>query len=176
MRMWDAFTRFLEHPRLPAILALGAAVLMLPALKLGFMLDDLPQRAVELRPEQLPPHIRETGIPANSGRLSTVLRDLFYNRSPQERMLARNYGISPWWAPDDLRVCLWRPVSAFTHWLDYQLFPDWPALMHAHNIAWFAALLFLLTIIYRKLIGTGWVAGLAALLFLLDGNTYYPVA
>ena len=48
--------------------------------------------------------------------------------------------------------------------------------MHAQNIAWFAAIVFLVTIIYRKLMGAGWAAGLAALLFLLDGNTYFPVA
>ena len=90
--------------------------------------------------------------------------------------LAKNYGTLPWWTPDDLKLSLWRPVTAFTHWLDYRLFPDSPALMHAQNIAWFAAIVFLVTIIYRKLMGTGWAAGLAALLFLLDGNTYFPVA
>ena len=29
---------------------------------------------------------------------------------------------------------------------------------------------------YRKLMGPGWAAGLAGLLFLLDDNTYFPVA
>jgi hypothetical protein len=107
-----------------------------------------------------------------------VLCDLFpgfINRDPQCTALAKNYGILPWWTPDNFRVGLWRPVTAFTHWLDYRLFPDSPVLMHAHNIAWFAAIVFLLTMVYRKLMGTGWVAGLAALLFLLDGNTYFPV-
>ena len=61
-------------------------------------------------------------------------------------------------------------------WLDYQLYPDSPALMHAQNIAWFAAVMFLVTVIYRKLMGPGWAAGLAGLLFLLDYNTYFPVA
>jgi hypothetical protein len=75
-----------------------------------------------------------------------------------------------------LRLGLWRPVTAFTHWLDCRLFPDSPVLMHVHNIAWLAAIVFLIMVVYRKLIGTGWVAGLAALLFLLDGNTYFPVA
>jgi hypothetical protein len=89
--------------------------------------------------------------------------------------LMKNYGMLPWWTPDDLRLGLWRPVTAFTHWLDYRLFPDSPALMHAHSIAWFAAIVFLLTMVYRKLMGPGWAAGLAALLFLLDGNTYFPV-
>lgn len=172
----DCFRRLLQHHRLPTILAIGAILIMLPALKLGFMLDDLPQRAVELRPDQLPPRIHDTGNPANSGSLSTVLRDLFYNRNARDMALSKNYGTLAWWAPDDLRVCLWRPVTAFTHWLDYQLFPNSPALMHAHNIAWFAAIAFLLTILYRKLIGNGWAAGFAALLFLLDGHTYFPVA
>lgn len=172
----NVLKRFLEHRHLPAILAIGAILVMLPALKIGLVADDLPQRAVELRPDQLPPRMHETGNPADCGSFSTVLRDLFFNRSPQDMALMKNYGMLPWWTPDDLRVGLWRPVTAFTHWLDYRLFPDSPVLMHAHNIAWFAAIVFLLTMIYRKLMGTGWVAGLAALLFLLDGNTYFPVA
>ena len=149
---------------------------MLPALKTGLMLDDLPQRAVELKPDQLPPRMHETGNPLDSGSFSTVLHDLFFNRNPQDMTLMKNYGMLPWWTSDNLRLGLWRPVTAFTHWLDYRLFPDSPMLMHAHSIAWFAAIVFLLTIVYRKLMGTGWAAGLAALLFLLDGNTYFPVA
>jgi hypothetical protein len=172
----NVLKRFLEHRHLPAILAIGAILVMLPALKIGLVADDLPQRAVELRPDQLPPRMHETGNPADCGSFSTVLRDLFFNRSPQDMALMKNYGMLPWWTPDDLRVGLWRPVTAFTHWLDYRLFPDSPVLMHAHNIAWFAAIVFLLTLVYRRLMGTGWAAGLAALLFLLDGNTYFPVA
>src|ERR1035441_2214180 len=192
--------RFLEHRHLPAALAIGAILVMLPALKIGLVADDLPQRAVELRPGQLPPRMHETGNPEDSGSFSTVLRDLFFTRSPQDMALMKNYGMLPWWTPDDLRVGLWRPVTAFTHWLDYRLFPDSPALMHAENIACFAAIVFLVTIIYRKLevtssgarlptsqltrtlappyskaAGPSWAAELAALLFLLDGNTYFPV-
>jgi hypothetical protein len=124
----------------------------------------------------LPPRMHETGNPADSGSFPTVLRDFFYNRSPEDMALMKNYGILPWWTSDNKRLCLWRPVTAFTHWLDYRLFPDSPMLMHAHNIAWFAAIVFLVTVIYRKLMGTVWVAGFAALLYLLDSNTYFPVA
>jgi hypothetical protein len=121
--------------------------------------------------------MHETGNPADSGSFSTVLCDLFgFGRDPRCLALAKNYGTLPWWTPADFRVALCRPVTAFTHRLDYRLFPDSPVLMHAHNIAWFAAVVFLLTIVYRKLMGAGWAAGLAALLFLLDGNTYFPVA
>lgn len=173
-----AFTKkFLEHRDLAVFLAIGAILVMLPALKTGLMADDLVQRAVELRPDQLPARMQDTGMPPDSGSLGTVLRDLFpgLGKDAHSVTLAKNYGVLPWWAPDDLRLGLWRPVTAFTHWLDYRLFPDSPASMHAENIVWFAAVVFLGTLIYRKLMGPGWAAGLAALLFLLDGNTYFPV-
>ncbi len=177
-RLLDFLKGFLVHRHLPVILALGAILVMLPALKLGLIADDLPQRMIEFRPEQLPPGMHETGmLPSDSGSFSTVLFDLFgLNRNPHYLALMKDYGTVPWWTPDDLRCSLCRPVAALTHWFDYRLFPDSPASMHAHNIAWFAAVVFLVTIIYRKLMGAGWVAGLAALLFLLDGNTYFPAA
>ncbi len=39
-RALTTFQRWLEHPRLPAMLALGAVLVMLPALKLGLVADD----------------------------------------------------------------------------------------------------------------------------------------
>jgi hypothetical protein len=151
---------------------------MLPALKINLFWDDLPQRVIELRPSQLPSRMYELGIPTNSGSFSTVLNNLFNYLDPKGVAMAKNYGIVPWWTPDhvNVRLALWRPVTAFTHWLDYRLFPDSPMLMHAENIACFATIVFLVTVIYRKLMWAGWVAGLAALLYLLDYNTYFPVA
>ena len=173
----DSLKKFLVHRQLPIILALMAVAFMLPALKLGLIADDLPQRAVELRPDQLPPRMSETGNPRDCGKFSTVLFDLFgFNRNLQTVAVMKDYGTLPWWTPDDLKCSLCRPVAALTHWMDYRLFPDSPALMHAHNILWLAAVVLVATIVYRKLIGTGWAAGLAALLFLLDSNTYLPAA
>jgi hypothetical protein len=177
IRGLDFLKKFLSHRRLPIFLAIGAVLVMLPALKLGLIADDLPQRAVELRADQLPPRMSQTGNPADSGKFSTILFDLFgADRNPQTVAVMKNYGTLPWWTPDDLRLSLCRSVAALTHWIDYRLFPDSPLLMHAHNIAWFAAVVFVVTMVYRKLIGTGWAAGLAALLFLLDANIYFPAA
>ncbi|MGA2246736.1 MAG: hypothetical protein ABSH48_17225 [Verrucomicrobiota bacterium] len=175
-RILEFSKRCLAHGQLPTLLALGAILVMVPALKTGLFADDLMQRSVELQPGQLPTRMHETGNPVDSGSFSTVLFDLFgFNRDPQYLALAKNYGTLPWWTPDDFHLSLFRPVAAFTHWLDYRIFPDSPALMHAHNIAWFAAVVFMVALVYRKLMGAGAGAGLAALLFLLDGYTYFPV-
>ena len=192
--------RFSGHAGLPLALALAAIVLMLPALKIGLLGDDLVQRLTQLTPAELPARIMDTGfVPAESGKLGTVLGNLFaFSYGEEAAARARDYGIAPWWAPEALRIALWRPFTAFTHWLDYRLFPNTPALMHAHNIAWYAAAVFLAAMLYRKIATSPWggglqerpsessaplkmqsgvcVAGLAACLFLLDKNFYFPVA
>jgi hypothetical protein len=57
-RALDFLIPFLACRHLPVILAIGAVLLMLPTLKLGLIADDLPQRMIELRPEQLPKELR----------------------------------------------------------------------------------------------------------------------
>ena len=166
----------LKHRYLPVVLAVIGFIVMLPAIKSGLMADDLVQRITELRPEQLPSRVYDMGVvPADTGKLSTVLFDLFFNTNRQSMKAAKDYGIFPWWMSSDVRLALWRPFTAFTHWLDYQLYPNMPALMHVHNILWFAGVIFLVAVVYRRLLGAGWVAGFAAVLFLLDKNTYFPV-
>jgi hypothetical protein len=169
--------QFLKSKHLPWILGVAAVVVMLPALKTGLMTDDLIQRIPQLKPSQIPPALYQTGVvPDNTGKLSAVLFETFgFSRDREHWRAGRNYGVLPWWLPDETKCSLWRPFTALTHWLDYRLFPDSPVLMHAHNIAWFAAIVFLATVIYRKIIGPTWVAGLAALMFVLDSNTYFPV-
>ena len=167
----------LRHRFLPMILAAAAFLIMLPAVRSGLMMDDLLQRPVQLTPDRIPSSLYDTGlVPGNPGKLSTVLFDLFgFNRKKANLKPAKDYGTLPWWVSNNLKGSLWRPFTAFTHWLDYRLFPSLPALMHIHNIMWFAAVVFLTALVYRSLIGAGWVAGFAAVLFLLDKNTYFPV-
>ena len=94
--------RLLEHRRLPAMLAIGAILVMLTALKTGLVEDDLVQRAVELGPDQLPARLQDTGMPQNSGSLGAVLHDLFPGITRMAQ--AKDYGVLPWWAPDELRL------------------------------------------------------------------------
>ena len=169
--------RFIKSKHLPWVFTITAILMMLPALKTGLVMDDLVQRIPQLKPSQIPPALYHTGtVPDNTGELSTVLFETFgFPRDRTRREMTRNYGIMPWWLSNEAKCALWRPFTAFTHWLDYRVFPDSPTLMHAHNITWFAIVVFLMTFIYRRIIGPTGIAALAALMFVLDKNTYFPV-
>ena len=168
--------RGLGHRYLPLVLAVAAFVIMLPALKTGLITDDLIHRSMLVEPSELPERLHDSGmIPEGSGRLSTVLFTFFgAGRTTSDVKKLKDSGVLPWWTYDGLRASFWRPVTSFTHWLDYRLFPDSPAMMHAHSLIWFAAVVFLVTVLYRRLLGPVWLAGLAALLYLLDENNYVP--
>lgn len=168
----------LQNRHLPVLLAALAILLMLPVLKKGLgAMDDLRLRVKLLDPSQLPERLHETGmVPEDSGKLSTVLSELHtFARTQDDVKKLKEYGTLPWWTCDSFKFSNWRPLDSFTHWLDYRLFPDSSAMMHTHNLLWFAAVIFLVTILYRKLMVPAWIAGLAALLYLLDDSNYYPV-
>jgi hypothetical protein len=166
----------LEHRYIPAVLAVVTVVIMLPALNAGFIQDDLFHRARLLEPSELPERFYDMGLsPPDSGTLSGVLRDMYsIVRTERDIKVFKNFGILPWWTAKDFRGSNWRPLTALTHWLDYQLFPNSPALMHAHSLIWFAAVIFLVAVLYRKLLGPVWIAGLAALLYTVDDSNYFP--
>jgi hypothetical protein len=169
----DALRRGLGSHRVPVVLAGLAVLLMLPALWAGWLPDDLVQRA-HILPETASPRLQGlTALPERSGELPFVLARLFSHtdRVPQQM----DSGVLPWWTAPGIRVRFLRPFAAFTHFIDYHLFGAraWP--MHLHSIAWFAAGIGLLALLYRRLLQPAWVAGLAALLFCLDESYYMPV-
>lgn len=96
----------------------------------------------------------------------------FYTPDDDQGLLARSlaYGNVPWWTDPNITVNFWRPISAVTHWLDYQLWPDNPSAMHLHSIAWYflACALFLLFTLRLPL--AGWALGIAVALYFLDGS------
>lgn len=155
MDRWTRTVReCLGHRRLPLVFAVGAVLLRLPALGAGLFMDDLVQRVIELRPEELPPQIQQTGFGSpESGKLGTVICDLFgLSRRTKALELAKDYGLLAWWMPETIKAALWRPFTAFTQCVDYRMFPNTPRLMHAHNVAWFAAAVTLLTLVYHQLV------------------------
>jgi len=167
----------LGNRHLPLFLAVLAGAVMLPSLKYRWFWDDLIIRARMLEPPQYRQWLNRTGLPPlKSGGLSTTLSEMyaFAGRQGDPNMIVET-GYLPWWTYPEGRASFWRPLTSFTVWLDYQMFPNCGALQHLHNIAWFAAAVALVTCLYRRLIRPVWVAGLAALIYAIDGSHYFPV-
>jgi len=167
----------LAHRYFPIVLVVLAIVIMTPALKVGWIMDDVIHRLALLDASRVSDELLDLfAVPTDRGRLSFAVNHLYSFIHPGVNLAGpTDYGLLPWWTFESLRISFWRPITSFTLWLDYQLFPDSALLMHTHSILWFAAVVFLVTMLYRRLIGPAWIAGLAGLLYALDDNYYFPV-
>jgi hypothetical protein len=147
--------RILTHRHLPVALAILAMALTAPSLWQGWLADDLLHRKMLL-----------------TSTLPELLKGLFVFVDPDKNLqlmdLDTDLGTMPWWTLDTLRIAFFRPLSALTHWLDYQLWPDSGVLMHAQSILWYGGACALAVLVYRRLMGATWVAGLAGFLFAVD--------
>ena len=143
--------------RRPWVVLLLGVGLCLPALGMGFIVDDWFQRAVLMDM----PGTSDPGTPTWQA-LFTFMPGLEHNH----RIV--DLGVMPWWAAPDVRAAFFRPLSSFTHQLDFVLWRDSAVLQHAHSLLWWGLGLLLVWGLYRKLLPTPTVAALAALLFAVD--------
>ncbi len=103
------FRGWFAHRRFPLVLAFLAAVLMLPAVGSGWMLDDWVQRA-GLAPAKVSAGLRETcAIPPDAPYLENVLFDLFSHTDRLEERM--DSGVLPWWTYREIRLRFWRPAA-----------------------------------------------------------------
>ena len=145
-------------------MGLLAAILLLPALRGGFQLDDHLQR------------FRLLGLGDPSIQLF-----VFYDGDPARNRAQMEEGTLPWWASPDLRHANFRYLSVVSMQLDYLLWPDSPTLMHMHSLVWLGLCAGAAAMLYRRLFGreargAPWAAGLAALLYALDDAHSLPAA
>lgn len=157
-------TALLTSPRVGLVAVAIAVVLNLPWVTTGWYLDDLVHRADFL----------DVGPLTDSSNMTDQMFDFLSGDA--ERILVQKDLALPWWSDDELTIRFWRPLSSLTHVIDYALWPEDSALMHLHSVAWFACLVWLLGVLYQRLIGTPLVAGLAVILFALDDAHGMPVA
>lgn len=141
----------LSHRGLPYVAGGLAVLLLLPTLTQGLAADDLIHRALILQ-----------------GDLVTTLRRLFVFADPEVNRELMESGYLAWYAAPELHIAFFRPLAALTHWLDYRLWPESVGLMHLHNLLWYAGGCVLAAFLYRQVIQTAWIAGLAALLYTID--------
>ena len=70
------------------------------------------------------------------------------------------------------QLAFMRPLSAITHYIDYQFWPGAAWLMHLHSLLWAAFLFFSLLVLYRELISPAWVCALTMFIYALTLMTY----
>ncbi|MGH7925085.1 MAG: hypothetical protein ACREQH_10915 [Candidatus Binatus sp.] len=149
----------LAHRRLPLAVAILAAIAMMPALTGGSQLDDYFQRMTML------------GY-GDSKPIQVFVQ--YLDRLHNQKQI--DFGTLPWWASPDLHMAFLRYASTLTMMLDYRLWPNSPALMHLHSLLWLSAAVLAAAFLYREVLGATWIAGLAALMYALDGAHAVPAA
>lgn len=160
-----ALLDLLASPRAARLAVLLAVLLTLPALSVGFQLDDHVHRVALGHGTQV------EGMPGTRWDLFR-----FTPGTTAEMTALMRRGVFPYWTLPELRLSFLRPLSTLTHLLDDGLWPERPALMHAQGLLWYASLVFLAARIYRLLFAaTPWLVGLAAILYAVDDAHGIPV-
>ena len=158
----------LTGKRIPIAVAVTAFVLALPSLRLGLSIDDHWHRAMLTHDQRWIP------APRAPWDLFTFAKD-----GGAERSLVIDRGTLPWWINEDMHLSFFRPVSSLTHALDYALYPNSPGAMHLVSILWYVGLAYLTALLYRRIFtrtnAAPWIAGLAALMYAIDGSHGLPV-
>ncbi|MCC7361829.1 MAG: hypothetical protein IT317_20265 [Anaerolineales bacterium] len=154
-----SLSKRLHARRGPWLAALLAVTLALPALAAGRQLDD---------------DLLFATLRASAPAAPTALNRLFalMGGDAAHAQAQMNSGFYPWWTLPTAQVAFWRPAAAFTHWLDFRLWPAVPALMHAHSLVYFALLVAAAAGLYRTVADqhppAPASAALAALLYAVD--------
>lgn len=148
-------------------LCLGVLVLLLsaPALWGRLINDDLMQRLIL------------QGSPV-LGEVYTSPFQMFdfADGNPERTQQRIESGRLPWWTLPELKYRFLRPVAVLTHMLDYRLWPNAPWLMHLHSMLWGGLCVVMIALLYRKLLPSALLAGIAALLYALDDARAVPIA
>ena len=147
----------LGHRGLPLFVAALAVILCISSLWLGLQNDDYILRLVLSDPPLDPEWTR-----------SSTDAFTFINGDEELIRNAVARGRLPWWTHPRLKLAFLRPVTSFTHWIDFHFWPSQPWLMHLQSLLWFAGAIFAAAKLYRRLLLPAWVAGLAGLLFAID--------
>ena len=146
--MFERLLRALQTRTGPLWLAALGFGLSLPALGLGFVADD-----------------RVHAFVVTQRPLETSL----FRLTPEDAAADRFNGWLAWWSSPNLSVDFFRPLSSWTHRLEYRLWPDAAWAMHLTNVVLYALLVLVAARLYREFMpGEGRSAALAGLLFAID--------
>ena len=156
--------KLLEAKQLPLGLAAIAVLLCAPSLRLGLQADD---HYLGLALSD-PPWPRSGRARRRRSSASSMARPRCATRSKRESCPGGRAPTSASPSSVPLRA---SPIGWTSGW-----WPHHPWLMHVHSLLWFGATIAIAAILYRRLMGPGWVGGLAALVFALDDAHGSPAA
>ncbi len=143
-----------------ALLFAAGVVLLLPAVRAPFFLDDYMQASVA-----------KGTFPAP--RFGAF--DLYDFVNDADRGVLYERGILPWWAEPTLQVRFFRPLSSVLLWADYHLFDGSPLPLHIHSLLWWIATVLAARALYRRLLAPR-VAAIATVIFALAPCHVFPIA
>lgn len=153
--------RFLTFNALLTTSLLLAIILLSPALSLGLVSSDYFHKVLF------------TGnSPISLPNDNAIFGMFTFSSGSSEKMHAVvDLGALPWWADLNVKLTFFRPLAALTHWIDYQLWPNYPSLMHLHNLLWYLADILLVGFFLRRIYSdkSALIAGLAILMFAING-------
>jgi hypothetical protein len=151
------WARWLSHRHMLWILMGLAFLIGLPSIGLGIVADDVPQRLIL---QGIWP-LEEAADP---------LFHLFSFMPGQTLDLTplREMGVLSWLADPEISATFFRPVTALTHILDYQLWPDTFWIQHVHSRVWYALSVGAAFLCFRQYGLAFPIAGLAGLMFTLE--------
>lgn len=133
-----------------------------------FSTDDYLIRAMTTGDPALLSHGFAKADPAKP--LWRSLLDAFHFYTPDAGTLAtyRDYGNLPWWTADRATMNPFRPVAAFTHWLDFQIAPDSFSFQSFHTLLYVLLFAFCGYRLFWRISPVPSVAVLAALMLIVD--------
>lgn len=127
-----------------------AFALVSPALGTGLAADDYFQRIVLHGPDGGPDAIGTDAIPRGVSELF-----VWADGTARRAHAMMEIGMTGWWTNPELVMAYFRPIAGLTHFVDYQLWPDTPWLMHLHSMVWLVLCWLGALVLYRRVMGTG---------------------
>lgn len=152
---YEWIKRLLQLPRINGWIIAAGMLLLAPCLNTGISADDYVHQLILSRSEEIKGFIRTPW-------------DLYrFTKEGSVELLKRD-GVVAWWADPNARLAFWRPISAMTHYFDYQFWPDNYVMMHLHSLLWGLAVYLGICLLYKDLVTPAWMASLALLLYVID--------
>ena len=160
---YRALVRLLSHPSAAPAVVVFSFVSLLCGLDTGLSADDYIHMLVA----------------QGSGEIEGMVRaplDMFHFASPGVTEALIREGVISFWADPQAQLAFLRPLSALTHYVDYNLWPNQPWLMHLHSALWGLLALGGVLALYRRLLPAGFTLALAIALYALDDGRAWFVS